>query len=76
VKTLLSAFLVAAVFMTATALEEGMASAYDAAVYGVYCADCILFGHVLGWVLLRIPVGRYCLGLAFGWLLVEHDPAN
>jgi hypothetical protein len=58
VKTLLISFILTAVFMTATALEEGMASAYDAAVYGVYCADCILFGHVLGWVLLRIPVGR------------------
>ena len=68
--------LVISIIMTAMVLEEGWRGAYDAAIIGVYFADCLLIGHLLGWVLLRIPAGRYCLDLVFWRLVLERRPID
>jgi uncharacterized membrane protein len=69
VSTYVRAFVVTVVLLVAIALEEGLDSAYDTAVYGVFCADCLLAGYLLGWVLIRIPAGSYCLDAVFSPLL-------
>ena len=74
--TLLRSLVISGVIMTALVLEEGWRGAYDAGVIGVYFADCLLVGHLLGWVLLRIPAGRYCLDLVFWRLAPERRPID
>jgi len=64
----LRSLVISSLLMVAIVLEEGMTSAYDTAMFGLYCADCILFGHILGWFLLRTHAGRHCFDLMFGWL--------
>jgi hypothetical protein len=73
--TILRSSLISAVLMAALVMEEGLDSGYDAVIYGVYCADCVLLGHVLGWAMLRIPAGRRCLDLAFSRLVPREARA-
>ena len=70
----LPALVISAAFMVAIGLEEGIASAYDTATWGLFCTNCLLLGNLLGWLLLRIPAGRYCLDLVFWRLVFERRP--